>query len=61
MQPYFVTEALRTNLYDMKYIVTNLINALPDSSSVNTAQDATIEEVVFSVFAVTSQQWIVVT
>jgi hypothetical protein len=31
------------------YIVTNLINALPGNSSVNTVQHATIEEAVFSV------------
>jgi hypothetical protein len=30
------------------YIVTDLINALPGNSSVNTAQHATIDEVVFS-------------
>jgi hypothetical protein len=29
--------------------VTDLVNALPDNSSVNTGQHATIEEVVFSV------------
>jgi hypothetical protein len=32
-----------------KDIVMNLINALPDNSSVNTVQHATIEEAVFSV------------
>jgi hypothetical protein len=31
------------------YIVTDLINALPGNSSVNTVQHATIEEAVFSV------------
>jgi hypothetical protein len=35
--------------------VTDLINALPGYSSVNTVQNATIEEAVFSVFAVTSR------
>jgi hypothetical protein len=33
----------------MKNIVTDLINALPGNSSVNTVQNATIEEAVFSV------------
>jgi hypothetical protein len=37
------------------HIVTDLINTLPDNSSVNTVQHATIEEAVFSVSAVTSQ------
>jgi hypothetical protein len=32
-----------------KYKVTDLINALPGNSSVNTVQHATIEEAVFSV------------
>jgi hypothetical protein len=36
-------------------IVTDLINALPGNSSVNTVQHATIDEAVFSVSAVTSQ------
>jgi hypothetical protein len=36
-------------------IVTDLMNALPGNSSVNTAQHATIEEAVFSVPAVTSK------
>jgi hypothetical protein len=40
------------------HIVTDLINALPGNSSVNTGQDATIEESVFSVSAVMPQQWI---
>jgi hypothetical protein len=31
------------------FIVTNLINALPGNSSVNTVQHATVEEAVFSV------------
>jgi hypothetical protein len=31
------------------YIVTDLINALPGNSSVNTVQHATVEEAVFSV------------
>jgi hypothetical protein len=44
-----------------KYAVTVLINALPGNSSINTAQHATIEEAVFSMSAVTSQQWIVIT
>jgi hypothetical protein len=35
-------------------IVTDLINALPGNSSVNTVQHATIEEAVFTVSAVTS-------
>jgi hypothetical protein len=33
----------------LHYIVTDLINALPGNSSVNTVQHATIEEAVFSV------------
>jgi hypothetical protein len=33
----------------MPYIVTDLSNALPGNSSVNTVQHATIEEAVFSV------------
>jgi hypothetical protein len=33
----------------MEYSVTDLINALPGNSSVNTVQQATIEEAVFSV------------
>jgi hypothetical protein len=41
-------------------IVADFINALPGNSSVNTAQHATIEEAVFSVSAVTSQQWILI-
>jgi hypothetical protein len=45
---------------DLKYIyplciVTNFIDALPGNSSVNTVQQATIEDAVFSVFAVTSR------
>jgi hypothetical protein len=36
-------------------IVTDLINALPGNSPVNTVQHATIEEAVFSVSAVTSR------
>jgi hypothetical protein len=36
-------------LYERNYILTNLVNALPDSSSVNMVQHATIEEAVFSV------------
>jgi hypothetical protein len=36
-------------------ILTDLINALPGNSSVNTAQHAKIEEAVFSVSEVTSQ------
>jgi hypothetical protein len=36
-------------LIQMEYIVTNLINALPGSSSVNSVHYATIEEAVFSV------------
>jgi hypothetical protein len=35
-------------------IVTDLMNALPGNSSVNAVLYATIEEAVFSVFAVTS-------
>jgi hypothetical protein len=38
-------------------IVTDLINVLPGNRFVNTAQQATIDEAVFSVSAVTSQQW----
>jgi hypothetical protein len=45
---------------EYRHIVTDLINALPGNISVNTVQDATIEEAVFSVSAVTSQQWIVI-
>jgi hypothetical protein len=41
--------------------VTDLINALPGNSSVNTVQHATTQEAVFSVSAVTSQQWIGIT
>jgi hypothetical protein len=37
---------LGNSLFD---IVTDLVNALPDSSSVNTVQHTTIEEAVFSV------------
>jgi hypothetical protein len=39
-----------------KYIVTDLISALPGNSYVNTVQHATIDEVVFSVSAVTSHK-----
>jgi hypothetical protein len=42
-------------------IVMDLINALPGNRSVNTIQHATVEEAVFSVSAVTSQQWVVIT
>jgi hypothetical protein len=42
-------------------IVMDLIIALPGNSSVNTVQHATIEKAVFSMSAVTSQQWIVIT
>jgi hypothetical protein len=41
-------------LHSLYNIVTDLINALPDNSSINMAQHATIEEAVFSVSAVTS-------
>jgi hypothetical protein len=41
--------------------VTDLINALSDNSSVNTTQHTTLEEAVFSVSALTSQQWIMIT
>jgi hypothetical protein len=37
-------------------IVTDLINALPGNSSVNTVQHGTTEEAVFSVSAVTSHR-----
>jgi hypothetical protein len=37
-----------------EYIATDLMNALPGNSSVNTVQQATIEEDVFFVSAVTS-------
>jgi hypothetical protein len=43
-----ITDALFHNLQS-QYIVTDLVNALPGNSSVNTAQHATIEEAVFSV------------
>jgi hypothetical protein len=43
------------------HIVTDLINALPGNSSGNTVQHATIREAVFSISAMTSQQWIVIT
>jgi predicted site-specific integrase-resolvase len=36
------------NRHDLEKIVTDLINALPGSSSVNTVQHATMEESVFS-------------
>jgi hypothetical protein len=39
----------------------DLINALPGNISGNTAQHAAIEEAVFSMSAVTSKQWIVIT
>jgi hypothetical protein len=44
-----------------QYILTDFINALPGNSIVYTVQHATVEEAVFSVCAVTSQQWIVIT
>jgi hypothetical protein len=37
-----------THLFTDLYIVTDLINALPGNSSVNTVQHATIDEGVFS-------------
>jgi hypothetical protein len=37
------------NITYLMHIVTDLINALPGNSSVNTVQHATIEEAVFSV------------
>jgi hypothetical protein len=40
--------AMRAAGYE--HTVTDLINALPGNSSVNTVQHATIEEVVFSVY-----------
>jgi hypothetical protein len=40
-------------------IVTDVVNELPGNSSVNTVQHTTIEEAIFSMSAVTSQQWIV--
>jgi hypothetical protein len=39
---------LNPNKY-LKHIVTDLINALPGNSSVNTVQHAIIEEAVFSI------------
>jgi hypothetical protein len=39
----------------MEHTITDLINALPGNISVNTVQHVTIEEAVFSVSAVTSQ------
>jgi hypothetical protein len=39
----------RNTQYFLYYIVTDLINALPGNISVNTIQQATIEEAVFSV------------
>jgi hypothetical protein len=45
----------------MKNILTDLINALPGNSSLNTVQHAIMEEAVFFVSVVTSQQWIVIT
>jgi hypothetical protein len=42
------TKWISTVNYSPKYIVTDLINALPGNSSVNTVQNAT-EEAVFSV------------
>jgi hypothetical protein len=39
---------------------TDMINALPGKSSVNTIQHATLGEAVLSVSAVTSQQWTVI-
>jgi hypothetical protein len=37
----------------MQYIVTDLMNALPGNSSVNTVQQATIDEAVFSMSSAT--------
>jgi hypothetical protein len=45
----------KLNYIVYKCIITDLINALPGNSSVNQVQHATIEEAVFSVSAVTSQ------
>jgi hypothetical protein len=44
-----------------KNIITDLINTLPGNSPVNAVQPATVEEAVFSMSAVTSQQSIVIT
>jgi hypothetical protein len=49
-----------SNTHNPEPNVTGFINALPGNSSVNTAQHATIEEAVFFVSAVTSQQLIVI-
>jgi hypothetical protein len=46
---------MRSNHVVNENIVTDLINALPGNSSVNTVQNATIEEAVFSVSEVTSR------
>jgi hypothetical protein len=49
------TVAQKFTLKLVRLIVTDLINALPGNSSVNTVQHATIEEAAFSVSAVTSR------
>jgi hypothetical protein len=56
---YFIREGIRPfghiDGHGRKILLTDLINALPANSSVNTVQHATIEEAVFSVSAVTSR------
>jgi hypothetical protein len=42
-------------------IIMDFIKALPGNSFLNTVQHAKIEEAVFSVSLVTSQQWVVIT
>jgi carbon monoxide dehydrogenase subunit G len=48
------SDMLGRKVYQFYNIVTDLINALPGNSSVNTVQNATVEEAVFSVSVVTS-------
>jgi hypothetical protein len=43
------SKRISTVNYSPKYTVTDLINALPGNSSVNTVKHATIKEAVFSV------------
>jgi hypothetical protein len=51
----------KLSIYNI-YTVTDLINALPGNSSVNTVQHATIEEAVsFRVRGDVTQQWAVIT
>jgi hypothetical protein len=47
-QNFIMKRKLNPNKY-LKHIVTDLINALPGNSSVNTVEHATIEEAVFYV------------